>query len=56
MLKFISYCGLALSLIPALMVYHGTITKETYYNLMILGMILWFSTAIFWVKPDHSMD
>lgn len=56
MLKLISYCGLALSIIPAFLVYHDTLSKESYFNLMILGMLLWFSTAVFWVKPDHSMD
>jgi hypothetical protein len=52
-LQLVSYVGLALSLVPALLVFSGTITKDTYFNLMVLGMLLWFGTAIIWVKPEH---
>lgn len=56
MLRLISYCGLALSCVPAVLVYHGTITRDTYLLLILLGMLLWFSTAIFWIKPDHMPE
>lgn len=52
-LQAISYCGLALSIIPAFLVYWGTLSKEAYFQWMIVGMLLWFGSAIFWVKPDH---
>ncbi len=26
--------------------------KETYFQLLLVGMLLWFGTAIFWIKPD----
>lgn len=52
-LQTISLCGLVLSIIPAVLVYSGTFEKQTYLNLMLLGMLLWFSTAVFWVKRDH---
>ena len=52
-LQTISFCGLALSIIPAFLVYGGAIDKRTYLNLMLLGMLLWFSTATFWIKRDH---
>ena len=52
-LQTISFCGLALSVIPAFLVYGGTIEKQTYLNLMLLGMFLWLGTAIFWIKKDH---
>jgi hypothetical protein len=54
-LQTISFCGLAVSLIPALLVFGGAITKQTYYNLMLLGMLLWFGTAIFWIKKDGTL-
>ena len=51
--RILSFGGLALSLLPALLVFHGTIAKETYYQLIAAGMLLWFSTAVLWIKPDH---
>lgn len=52
-LKLISYLGLALSIIPALLMFWGTVSKDTYLWLLLVGMLLWFSTAIFWIKPQH---
>ena len=53
LLQTLSICGLALSVIPALLVFSGAIAKQTYLYLMLLGMLLWFSTAVFWIKKDH---
>ncbi|MHC4477745.1 MAG: hypothetical protein ACYTEL_19035 [Planctomycetota bacterium] len=52
-LQIISFIGLALSIIPAFLLFGGILAKDTYLQLMIVGMILWFSTAVFWIKPDH---
>ena len=52
-LQTISFCGLALSIIPAFLVYSGASGKPAFLNLMLLGMFLWFGTAIFWIKKDH---
>lgn len=52
LLRLISYCGLALSFIPALLVFNGMMSKETYFQLLLIGMLIWFSTAILWIKPD----
>ncbi len=52
-LKTISYIGLVVSIIPAFLVFAGALSKQVYLNLMIVGMVLWFGTAIFWVKRDH---
>ena len=52
-LKTVSYCGLALSIIPALLIFGGTIEKATYNNLLVVGMFLWFGTAVWWIKADH---
>jgi hypothetical protein len=51
--RLLSYCGLALSFIPALLVFHGTIPQALYYQLTAGGMLLWFSTAVLWIKPDQ---
>ncbi len=55
-LKVISYLGLALSLIPGLLVFAGTIELETSKNLLIAGMLLWFLTAIFWIERTSLED
>jgi hypothetical protein len=49
-LQVISSFGLVLSFFPAFLVYGGTLEKQTYLNLMLLGMCLWFGTAVFWIK------
>ena len=53
-LQAISYMGLALSIIPALLVFGGILSKEVYLWLMLVGMVLWFGTAIFWIRKDHQ--
>lgn len=53
-LQTISYLGLALSIIPAFLVFGGIISKEVYLWLMLMGMVLWFSTAVFWIRKDHQ--
>jgi hypothetical protein len=60
-LKLVSYLGLALSLFPAILFANGAITMETAKSIMIVGMFLWFGTAIFWIKKssfesDDSAD
>lgn len=51
-LKSVSYTGLALSIVPALLAFAGVIEQQLQFNLMIAGMLLWFGTAIFWIKSD----
>lgn len=55
-LQFLSFCGLALSIVPALLVFPGVITKDLYFKLITGGMLLWFSTAVLWIKPDDLGD
>ena len=52
-LQIVSFIGLALSVVPAFLVFGGVIAKQTYLEIMLLGMVLWFSTAVFWIKKDH---
>lgn len=54
LLQTISFSGLAISVIPALLVYGGGIAKQTYLGFMLLGMFLWFGSAIFWIKKDDA--
>jgi hypothetical protein len=53
LLQVVSMVGLVLSIVPALLFFQGTISKTVYLNLMLIGMVTWFGTAIFWIKPEH---
>lgn len=55
-LKAISYLGLALSLVPGLLVFTGKIDLATSKNVLIAGMLLWFLTAIFWIERTSLED
>ncbi len=54
-LKIISCFGLVLTIIPAMLVFKGVIDIKVHYHLMIVGMIMWFGTAPFWMK-GKSLD
>ena len=53
-LQIISFLGLVLSILPALLVFSGDLSKEMYFRLMAAGMLVWFGTAVFWVRKDHQ--
>lgn len=52
-LQAISFSGLALSTISPILVFTEVLSKDMYLNLMIAGMLMWFGSAIFWIKKDH---
>lgn len=56
LLKVCSALGLALTIIPSILVFKGTIAIETHYQLMIAGMVLWFGSAPFWMKGSSLED
>ncbi len=48
----VSLVGLTLTVVPSLLVMLGKIAWTRHADLMLLGMILWFATAPFWMKSD----
>lgn len=52
-LQAVSFAGPALSIIPAFLVFGGLLSMEIYFHLMVAGMLMWFGTAIFWIKKDN---
>ena len=48
-LKIISLIGLLLTIVPAFLVFSGAMVIETHYTLMLIGTILWFASAPFWM-------
>lgn len=53
LLKTLSFAGLALTIVPAILVFTGSIPFEMHTNLMFFGMILWFGTSPFWMKEKE---
>jgi hypothetical protein len=53
-LQAISFFGLVLSIVPALLYFRGSVSQSAYYNLLVVGMVLWFGAAVFWIKPAQN--
>ena len=52
LLKVVSYIGLLLTLLPALLVFAGLITLATYKWIMLGGTALYLFTAPFWINRE----
>ncbi len=50
----ISIIGLILTVVPSILVFTQNITLETHKQLMLAGMVLWFGTAVFWIKEKNE--
>jgi hypothetical protein len=53
-LKIISFIGLILTLVPSFIVFSGAMTLDMHKWLMLLGTLLWFVTAPFWMNKKTS--
>ncbi len=52
--KVLSLIGLLLTIVPALLVFAGTMAIESHYTLMFIGTILWFGSAPFWMLKKKT--
>lgn len=50
MLKAIAMLGLVISLASGFALLARAISLDTYNLLMLVGMLMWFGTAVFWIK------
>jgi hypothetical protein len=50
LVKFISYVGLALTLIPSFLVFAGNISLDSGKIFMLIGTIVWFVSAPSWMN------
>ncbi len=48
-LRIISVIGLLLTIIPSILVFTGTLEINQHKVLMLIGTVIWFSTAPFWL-------
>ncbi|AKP51669.1 hypothetical protein [Cyclobacterium amurskyense] len=55
LLKIISFVGLGLSIIPAILVFGGQMESSTCKQLMFIGTILWFVTAPSWMIKKEAV-
>lgn len=55
-LKIASYLGLALTFFPCIFLAAGAIEPNVSKGVMTVGMLLWFGTAVFWIKPTSFED
>lgn len=53
LLKLISFTGLALTVLPSILVFKDVISFEHHTLLMFIGMILWFASSPFWMKEKE---
>ena len=55
-LKIISLLGLVLTIVPSTLVFKQVIDLNLHYNLMIIGMVLWFGSAPFWMRSKSGEE
>jgi uncharacterized membrane protein len=53
-LKLLSVIGLILSLVPAFLTFYRAISFEQYTLLLLIGSILWFTTAPSWINKKQA--
>ena len=52
--KFISYIGLGLTLIPSFFVFTGNLSLDPNKILMFIGTIIWFISAPSWMNKTEE--
>jgi hypothetical protein len=55
-LKIISFAALALTLVPAFLVFYGYIEPSLSKTLMLIGTLIWFGTASFWMNKSEEEE
>lgn len=53
LLKVLSFVGLALTIVPSVLVFAQEIAMDAHKQLMVIGMLLWFTTSPFWMKEQE---
>lgn len=53
-IKILSFIGLGLNIVPAILVFAAEMDPETCKQLMLFGTILWFGTAPSWMNKGEA--
>ena len=51
-LRLVSYLGLALTLLPSFLVFAGRLSLPTFKTLVLVGTLLWLTTAPLWINRE----
>ena len=54
LVKFISYVGLALTLVPSFLVFIGNVSLDSSKMLTFIGTIIWFASAPIWMNKTKG--
>lgn len=54
LLQLLSFLGLALTIVPAVLVFMRQLPFQTHITLMFIGMVLWFGATPFWINRKES--
>ena len=54
LMKLISFAGLCMTLLPAFLVFNGSMTWERHALFMLIGTVLWFGSAPFWMTGEKE--
>ncbi|WP_158021978.1 hypothetical protein [Flammeovirga pacifica] len=52
LLKPLSYFGLAVTLVPCILVFLGEMNIENYKNTILVGTSIWMFTAPWWINKE----
>jgi hypothetical protein len=53
-LRVVSFIGLGLTVVPAFLVFAGSMAWTTHARLMMAGTVVWFATAPFWLGRSSN--
>lgn len=53
-LKLVSFIGLLLTVVPSFLVFSELIELSFHKTLMLIGTLLWFFTAPFWMNKQEQ--
>lgn len=56
LIKIISFIALAVTLVPSFLVFKGIISPELSKTLMLIGTIVWFVSASFWMNSSDEKE
>lgn len=52
--KVLSFAGLALTVVPSLLVFAGNLSWRSHATLMLIGAAVWFATAPLWMRSTRA--
>jgi hypothetical protein len=55
-LYFISLTGLLMTMVPPILFFLGKITHSVQNVVMLLGAVIWFASAVFWLGSKGKTD